>query len=389
MTNKDRNNSNPRQPKPSDGSGSADGLFRSNRSFGSDGSDLNVDFENLPEELIQAIKANSELNPSDFCSQELLSWLTSDSGNLKILLNEVLTENMDVSEMLKRDASFKTRIQEPDYESIGLPDHFFDGLENRIKANLVTANNERTASSHSLSDSAISIDELSFESNADDYSALFDRTDDIERASSEELNANQHTVSFRPKNPPESDSSQSVKNRKAPKSRKNWIATVAASLLLVAASITTFVLMQPQPPAPVATVSAETVCNESLSWNPNHISGDWSFDDAPVNRAYPSHLMKYRSQGWKKIALDFDGDAVVYNLIPIDDLSQPKAYLYVFSAMDESFDLPQEFRLSPNANLKYRRWSLACQQQDLVYVLVYDSDQADRVLNLVKAQEVG
>lgn len=386
MTNKDHNNSNSRRPRPSDGSGSADDLFRSNKSFGSE---LKVDFESLPEELKQAIKANPELNPSDFCSQELLSWLMSDSGNLKILLNEVLTENMDVSEMLKRDASFKTRIQEPDYESIGLPDRFFDGLENRIKANLFSANDERAAANDSLSDSAISIDELSFESNTDDYRALFECSDDTECASSETLNANQHTVSLRPKNSLESDSSQSVKNRKVPKSRKNWIATVAASLLLVAASITTYVLMQPQPPAPVATISAETVCNESLSWNPNLISGDWSFDDAPIDRAYPSHLMKYRSQGWKKIALDFDGDAVVYNLIPIDDLSQQKAYLYVFSATDESFDLPQEFRLSPNANLKYRRWSLACQQQDLVYVLVYDSDQADRVLNLVKAQEVG
>lgn len=370
MTNKDRNNSNSRRPRPSDGTGSADDSFRSN---GNLGSDQKVDFESLPEELKQAIKANPELNPSDFCSKELLSWLVSDSGNLDILLNEVLTKNMDVSEMLKRDAGFMTRIREPDYDSIGLPESFFDGLENRIKANLVTAIGE----------------DAEVEPDAEAYQALFDHSDDVERDSAEGLIANEHTASLRPNTSLESDTSQSARNRRALKSRKNWLVTVAASLLLVAASIATYVLMQPQPPTPVTTISAETVCNESLAWNPNLSPGEWSFDDAPSNRAYPSHLMKYRSQGWKSIALEFDANAVVYNLIPIDDLSQQKAYLYVFSAKDEAFDLPQEFRLSPNANLKYRRWSLACQQQDLVYVLVYDSDQADRVLNLVKAQEVG
>jgi hypothetical protein len=298
------------------------------------------------------------------------------------LLDEVLAENMDVDGMLNRNANAKQRIQEPDYKAIGLAEDFFDRLENRISTNLVEVGTDS-----GLADSSYSDADVDLEPQADDYGFLFDHADtDIDRlVLSSDDPSSSATVSRPPKNFTQPGLSSTRQEQK--RQHRRWIPT-AAALVVVALSVGAFVLMRPQLVPPVSIVTVETVCNESLSWNPNR-DLVWSFEEAPVDRAYPSHLMKYRAQGWKKIALTFDDEAVVYNLIPVDDLSQQKAYLYVFSAADESFELPQEFRLSPNANLNYRRWSLACQQQDLIYVLVYDSDQADRVLDLVKVQDVG
>ncbi len=376
MTNEDFKKSNQHLRNPWDGvRNEADDSFESNEI---------VDFDNLPQKLRQAIEACPELSRTDFCSPELLSWLASDSGNLNVLLDEVLAENMDVDGMLNRNANAKQRIQEPDYKAIGLSEDFFDRLENRISTNLVEVGTDS-----GLADSSYSHPDVGLEPPAEDYRFLFDHadTDSNGLASSVVEQSSSDMVSLRTNGLTELGASPT---RQIPKSQnRRWIPVVAATLVVVALSVGAFVLMRPQPVSPVAIVTVETVCNESLSWNPNRALGDWSFEEAPVDRAYPSHLMKYRAQGWKKIALTFDDEAVVYNLIPVDDLSQQKAYLYVFSAADESFELPQEFRLSPNANLNYRRWSLACQQQDLVYVLVYDSDQADRVLDLVKVQDVG
>jgi hypothetical protein len=374
MTNEDFKKSNQHQRNPWDGvRNEADDSFESNEI---------VDFDNLPQKLRQAIEACPELSRTDFCSPELLSWLASDSGNLNVLLDEVLAENMDVDGMLNRNANAKQRIQEPDYKAIGLAEDFFDRLENRISTNLVEVGTDS-----GLADSSYSDADVDLEPQADDYGFLFDHADtDIDRlVLSSDDPSSSATVSRPPKNFTQPGLSSTRQEQK--RQHRRWIPT-AAALVVVALSVGAFVLMRPQLVPPVSIVTVETVCNESLSWNPNR-DLVWSFEEAPVDRAYPSHLMKYRAQGWKKIALTFDDEAVVYNLIPVDDLSQQKAYLYVFSAADESFELPQEFRLSPNANLNYRRWSLACQQQDLIYVLVYDSDQADRVLDLVKVQDVG
>ena len=374
MTNEDFKKSNQHQRNPWDGvRNEADDSFESNEI---------VDFDNLPQKLRQAIEACPELSRTDFCSPELLSWLASDSGNLNVLLDEVLAENMDVDGMLNRNANAKQRIQEPDYKAIGLAEDFFDRLENRISTNLVEVGTDS-----GLADSSYSDADVDLEPQADDYGFLFDHADtDIDRlVLSSGDPSSSATVSRPPKNFTQPGLSSTRQEQK--RQHRRWIPT-AAALVVVALSVGAFVLMRPQLVPPVSIVTVETVCNESLSWNPNR-DLVWSFEEAPVDRAYPSHLMKYRAQGWKKIALTFDDEAVVYNLIPVDDLSQQKAYLYVFSAADESFELPQEFRLSPNANLNYRRWSLACQQQDLIYVLVYDSDQADRVLDLVKVQDVG
>lgn len=374
MTNEDFKKSNQHQRNPWDGvRNEADDSFESNEI---------VDFDNLPQKLRLAIEACPELSRTDFCSPELLSWLASDSGNLNVLLDEVLAENMDVDGMLNRNANAKQRIQEPDYKAIGLAEDFFDRLENRISTNLVEVGTDS-----GLADSSYSDADVDLEPQADDYGFLFDHADtDIDRlVLSSDDPSSSATVSRPPKNFTQPGLSSTRQEQK--RQHRRWIPT-AAALVVVALSVGAFVLMRPQLVPPVSIVTVETVCNESLSWNPNR-DLVWSFEEAPVDRAYPSHLMKYRAQGWKKIALTFDDEAVVYNLIPVDDLSQQKAYLYVFSAADESFELPQEFRLSPNANLNYRRWSLACQQQDLIYVLVYDSDQADRVLDLVKVQDVG
>ena len=374
MTNEDFKKSNQHQRNPWDGvRNEADDSFESNEI---------VDFDNLPQKLRLAIEACPELSRTDFCSPELLSWLASDSGNLNVLLDEVLAENMDVDGMLNRNANAKQRIQEPDYKAIGLAEDFFDRLENRISTNLVEVGTDS-----GLADSSYSDADVDLEPQADDYVFLFDHADtDIDRlVLSSDDPSSSATVSRPPKNFTQPGLSSTRQEQK--RQHRRWIPT-AAALVVVALSVGAFVLMRPQLVPPVSIVTVETVCNESLSWNPNR-DLVWSFEEAPVDRAYPSHLMKYRAQGWKKIALTFDDEAVVYNLIPVDDLSQQKAYLYVFSAADESFELPQEFRLSPNANLNYRRWSLACQQQDLIYVLVYDSDQADRVLDLVKVQDVG
>ena len=380
MTNEDFEKSNQHLRNPLDGvRNEADDAFVSNE---------NVDFGNLPQELRQAIDACPELSRTDFCSPELHTWLSSDSNNVNVLLGEVLAGNMDVREMLNRNANARQKIQEPDYEAIGLSENFFDRLETRISTNLVEVDSGSGLSGSGLSGASYSDADVDFEPKADDYGFLFDHADtDINRlVLSSDDPINSATVSRPTTGLTEPGLSSTRQKQK--RQHRRWIPT-AAALVVVALSVGAFVLMRPQPVSPVSIVTVETVCNESLSWSPSRDLGDWSFEDAPVDRAYPSHLMKYRAQGWKQIALAFDDEAVVYNLIPVDDLSQQKAYLYVFSAADESFELPQEFRLSPNANLNYRRWSLACQQQDLIYVLVYDSDQADRVLDLVKVQDVG
>ena len=290
MTNEDFKKSNQHQRNPWDGvRNEADDSFESNEI---------VDFDNLPQKLRQAIEACPELSRTDFCSPELLSWLASDSGNLNVLLDEVLAENMDVDGMLNRNANAKQRIQEPDYKAIGLAEDFFDRLENRISTNLVEVGTDS-----GLADSSYSDADVDLEPQADDYGFLFDHADtDIDRlVLSSDDPSSSATVSRPPKNFTQPGLSSTRQEQK--RQHRRWIPT-AAALVVVALSVGAFVLMRPQLVPPVSIVTVETVCNESLSWNPNR-DLVWSFEEAPVDRAYPSHLMKYRAQGWKKIALTF------------------------------------------------------------------------------------
>lgn len=200
-----------------------------------------------------------------------------------------------------------------------------------------------------------------------DYQEFFDQAD-----------AGVHTHPLPPADP----------GRKGGTPRKWWM-TIAGSLVTTAAVVLVMFLFKPDPLAPEVSYTAEVLCDDSLSWNPNRSGGQaWNSDlaKAPGNRLFPSHLIRLQAQSWKEIEVAGDKQAVVYNLIPEGNLAELKAYVYVFKT-DRDYQLPAEFDSHATSNRKYRFWSVAC-QQDLVFVLVFEGDEK-RLQDLIKIQQVG
>lgn len=171
-------------------------------------------------------------------------------------------------------------------------------------------------------------------------------------------------------------------------STKWWIAT-AASVMGIALSITIAMMWNPPVENSAPIYTAEMLCDQSLDWNPNgpsEFAWNQDLESAPADRLFPAHLIRHQAQSWRRIQIEGDEQAVVYNLVPEGHLSELKAYLYVFKT-GKDYQLPSQFGSHPNANRKYKFWSLAC-QQDLVFVLVYEGDEK-RLHELVKRQDVG
>jgi hypothetical protein len=173
----------------------------------------------------------------------------------------------------------------------------------------------------------------------------------------------------------------------ASRSRRKLIWSTAVSGLIVAASVAMLVYLRPTMVPQPQQITAEILGNQALAWNPVGQPG-WimGMENAPIDRRFPGHLIKFQARSWRKMKIAGDNQAVVYNLIADDDLSSLQAYLYVFRGGDH-FELPSQFDSIPDANLDYRFWSVVC-QENLVYVLVFEGDQ-NRVLDLVKQQKVG
>lgn len=171
--------------------------------------------------------------------------------------------------------------------------------------------------------------------------------------------------------------------------RRRWWWAGATTLAVLAATALFVVFFNPRPVPPEMPYTAASLCQSALSWEPdgsNNAAWNADLNAAPDERAFPRHLIRLQARSWKRMEIDGDAQAVVYNLIPEGNDSELKAYVYVFRASAE-LDLPHQFGFRPTANQDYRVWSAAC-QQDLVFVLVFEGDEK-RMRDLIKVQQVG
>lgn len=169
---------------------------------------------------------------------------------------------------------------------------------------------------------------------------------------------------------------------------RRWFLVSGGVVATIVTTVLLFLFFRTGLPEQADVISAEQLCQNSLDWNPETLGGQWNEEvqQAPADRRFPAHLIRFRAQAWKTVAVEGDEQAVVYDLIPQDDLGSLKAYVYVLKPSQE-YELPQQFDLIPDASYRYQFWSVAC-QQDLVYILVFEGDN-HRTRDLIIQQEIG
>ncbi len=208
-----------------------------------------------------------------------------------------------------------------------------DGFAQRLKMKSSAMGSDSSVTDLNAVDS---IDLDSKDSDSPDYQALFDQSDALEQ----ELIQAREKISVASHDPLEATREPTT----AGKSRSNrrwWIAS-AASVLTVALSITIALMWNPTENDPEPVYTAEMLCDQSLDWNPNGLSDFvWNQDvqSAPNDRLFPAHLIRHQARSWRRIDIEGDPQAIVYNLVPEGHLSELKAYLYVFKT-DKDYQLP-------------------------------------------------